>query len=61
MVNDFIRAFTSVKNARASIREDREIILQEIAAHFGSFDQADNYIRTLLDKKLSPSWFEKYK
>jgi hypothetical protein len=61
MVNDFIRAFTSVKDAKASVSEDREIILREVAAHFGSFDQADDYIRILLEKGLSDPWFEKYK
>jgi hypothetical protein len=60
MVNDFIRAFSSVQNARASISADREVILREIVAHFGSLEQADVYIRDLLDKGLSNAWFEKY-
>jgi len=60
MVNDFIRAFTSVENARASVSADREVILREIAGHFGSLGQADEYIRDLLDKGLSDRWFEKY-
>jgi hypothetical protein len=61
MVNEFIRAFTSVQNARASISADREVILREIVAHFGSLNRADEYIRDLLDKRLSNPWFEKYK
>jgi hypothetical protein len=59
-VNDFIGAFSSVQNARASISADREVILREIVAHFGSLEHADAYIRDLLEKGLSNPWFEKY-
>jgi len=61
MVNDFIRAFTSVQNARATVSADREVILNAIEKHFGSFDKADSFIRDLLDRGLSDPWFEKYR
>jgi hypothetical protein len=61
MVNDFIRAFRSVKDAKATIKADYDAIIREIVAHFGSEDRADSYIRELLDQGLSDSWFEKYK
>ena len=61
MVNDFLRAFTSVEQAKASISADREVILRQIAAHFGSFERADWFIRDLLDQGLSHPWFEKYR
>jgi len=60
MVNDFIRAFTSVQDAKASVSADRDVILGEIASHFGSLDAADAYIRELLDRGLGHPWFEKY-
>jgi len=61
MVNDFVRAFTSVEDAKATVSGDREVILQQIAMHFGSFEKADSFIRDLLDRGLGDPWFGKYR
>lgn len=51
ITNEAIDGFHSVRTAGTTYAEDRAAILDGIEKYFGSFDDADAYIRQLLNSK----------
>ena len=60
MVNNFFRAFTSIREARATKTGDYEKLLAAMISRFGSSDAADEYIRELMLAGMGDRWFEVY-
>jgi hypothetical protein len=57
IVNDFLKAFTSVTTARATKSADYNTLMSAIVGYFGSTEAADNYIMDLMKGGMGDPWF----
>jgi hypothetical protein len=61
MVNQFVEAFKSINEARATKVDDHEKLLSAMIARFGSVAAADEHIRGLMRGGMGHPWFELYR
>ena len=57
-VNALYRSFTGIKAARSSNSADQQAIYQAFLVQYGTAEQADTTIETLIREQFSNSWYE---